>query len=110
MAVGVRESLPKFMPKSVTDEPALATALKVRTLLITGASYEKPCILVPTTAETVTAALIFTETPAAGNPVLWHTTCVSVTHTDDAHMVLVVSTSVGLTSDGPKLRPFKVKY
>lgn len=56
-AVCVRSTSAKFMPDNVTSVPPVRATLAEYSNDATGASHVKACILVPTTAETVTTGV-----------------------------------------------------
>jgi hypothetical protein len=74
-AVVLESNAPKFIPTSVTDAPELVGVFFGERLVGTGASNVNPPVLVPTTAEIVTAVLSLPPTP----PFVAHLICVSLT-------------------------------
>jgi hypothetical protein len=97
--VAVRSDLPKFSPVTVTDAPPVC-GMFINTEERIGASNEKPGVLVPATAVTVTAVCSANE--AELNATHWSTV-------EDAHVVVMQLTEswliLGVKLDKPKLSP-----
>jgi hypothetical protein len=81
-ALGVKSFMAKFMPESVSSVAEVCTALSASNWNeTTGASQVNICVLVPTTAETVTATVRFVPDPAGS----WHFIAVFEVHSDVEH-------------------------
>jgi hypothetical protein len=106
--VTVESSYPKFAPCTVTLKPPLAGALNVLRKLCTGESYVNHWCSVPIILETV-----MTRVCPFGKRIPEADSRSQVTVVSDVQVVdrqvLTPSFCVGVVSDGPKLKPVRVR-